>query len=80
VRIPKGLHAWALRSADSTGLSWGRFESGVRGNYQRKPKKGGTAGIAAEYHNLCYQISTVLVKENLEVIEGEEDRTGTADR
>jgi hypothetical protein len=37
----------------------------------------GTARMAAEYHNSCYQISTVHVKENLEVIEGEEDSTGT---
>jgi hypothetical protein len=31
----------------------------------------------AEYQDSCYQISTVLVKENLEVIEGQEDSTGT---
>ena len=52
-------------------------------------KQGGTAGpfapnalgkLAAEYHNLYYQISTVLVKGNLEVIDREEDSTGTVDR
>jgi hypothetical protein len=46
----------------------------------RKPKTGGLAELVAEYHDLCYQISTVLVKENLEVIEGEEDSAGTVDR
>jgi hypothetical protein len=49
-------------------------------NYRRNPKTGGTARMAAAYHNLCYQISTVLVKENLEVIEEEQDSSGTADR
>ncbi len=29
--------------------------------------------METKYHNRCYHISTVLVKENLEVIEGEED-------
>ena len=29
--------------------------------------------METKYHNLCYHISTVLVKDNLEVIEGEED-------
>jgi hypothetical protein len=51
-------------------------------NYRRKPKTGGTADTAdtaAENHNSCYHISTVLVKDNLEVIEGEEDSTGTAE-
>jgi hypothetical protein len=54
----------------------------------RKPKTDETAGpfaqnalgkLTAEYHNPCYQISTVLVKDNLEVIEGEEDSSGTGD-
>jgi hypothetical protein len=41
---------------------------------------GYTGAIPAEYHNSCYQISTVFVKENVEVIEGEEDSSGTAGR
>jgi hypothetical protein len=49
VRIPKELQTRVLRSADSIGLSWGRLESGVRGNYDRKPKTGGAALIGAEY-------------------------------
>ena len=36
--------------------------------------------MVAEYQELCYQISIVLVKENLEVVEREEDSSGTADR
>jgi hypothetical protein len=42
-------------------------------------KRGGTAVVAAEYHNACYQVSTVVVKENLEAIEGAEDSSGTPD-
>ena len=79
MRIPKGLQAWVLRSADSTGPSWRRYESGTGENYRRKPKTGGTADMAAENHNSCYHISTVLVKENMEVIEGKEDSAGTAE-
>jgi hypothetical protein len=43
--------------------------------------QGGINGLLAEDHNACYQISTVLVKEYLEMIEGKGDgREETSER
>jgi hypothetical protein len=47
-------------------------EDGLGGEKREKQ-----AGMVAELQTECYQISTVPVKENLEMIDGEEDSTGT---
>jgi hypothetical protein len=35
--------------------------------------------MVAEFQKICYHMITVPVKEKLEVIDGEEDSTGTAE-
>lgn len=42
--------------------------------------EGGSIARVPDKHNLCYQGSTVPVKEKLEVIEGEEDRKAEVGR
>jgi hypothetical protein len=48
----------------------------LRPSRETLPGKSAKLGMVADFHDSCYHISTVPVKEKLEVIEGEEVSSG----